>query len=60
MVLFGNMLTWRVLITGGGNEADLDEFNGLNWKLFDGAVLMHMDEADMFYELFAEISLGGF
>lgn len=44
----------------GGNEADLDEFNGLNWKLFDGAVLMHMDEADMFYELFAEISLGGF
>ena len=54
------MLTWRVLITGGGNEADLDEFNGLNWKLFDGAVLMHMDEADMFYELFAEISLGGF
>ena len=44
----------------GTIEADLNEFNGLNWKLFDGAILMHVDEANMFYELFAEISLGGF
>ena len=44
----------------GTIEADLNEIDGLNWKLFDGVVLMHMDEADMFYELFAEISLGGF
>ena len=41
-------------------EADLYEINGLDWKMFDGAVLLHRDEADMFYELFAEISLGGF
>lgn len=44
----------------GTIEADLNEFNGLNWKEFDGAILMHRDESDMFYELFAEISLGGF
>lgn len=44
----------------GTIEADLDEIDGLNWKLFDGVVLMHMDESNMFYELFAEISLGGF
>lgn len=44
----------------GTIEVDLNEINGLNWKLFDGPVLMHRDEADMFYELFAEISLGGF
>lgn len=44
----------------GAIEADLNEINGLNWKEFDGVVLMHMDESDMFYELFAEISLGGF
>lgn len=44
----------------GPIEADLSEINGLNWKEFDGAILMHNDEADMFYELFAEISLGGF
>lgn len=44
----------------GTIEADLHEINGLNWKLFDGAILMHRDESDMFYELFAEISLGGF
>ena len=34
--------------------------DGLNWKLFDGVILMHVDESNMFYELFAEISLGGF
>lgn len=44
----------------GTTEADLNEVDGLNWKMFDGVILMHMDEADMFYELFAEISLGGF
>lgn len=44
----------------GTIEADLHEINGLNWKEFDGAILMHRDESDMFYELFAEISLGGF
>nr|DAQ26287.1 MAG TPA: hypothetical protein [Caudoviricetes sp.] len=44
----------------GTIEADLNEIDGLNWKLFDGVILMHIDEADMFYELFAEISLGGF
>ncbi len=44
----------------GSIEADLSEINGLDWKEFDGAILMHRDEADMFYELFAEISLGGF
>ena len=44
----------------GTIEADLHEINGLNWKEFDGVILMHMDESDMFYELFAEISLGGF
>ncbi len=41
-------------------EVDLIEINGLDWEEFDGAILMHRDEADMFYELFAEISLGGF
>lgn len=44
----------------GSIEADLSEINGLNWKNFDGVILMHRDEADMFYELFTEISLGGF
>ena len=44
----------------GSIEADLSEINGLNWKEFDGVILMHRDEANMFYELFAEISLGGF
>lgn len=44
----------------GTIEADLHEVDGLNWKEFDGVILMHMDESDMFYELFAEISLGGF
>lgn len=44
----------------GTIEADLNEVDGLNWKEFDGVILMHMDESDMFYELFAEISLGGF
>lgn len=44
----------------GAIETDFHEVNGLNWKEFDGVILMHMDESDMFYELFAEISLGGF
>ncbi|MBF0934047.1 MAG: hypothetical protein HXK00_00205 [Abiotrophia defectiva] len=44
----------------GAIEVDLNEVDGLNWKMFDEVILMHMDEADMFYELFAEISLGGF
>lgn len=44
----------------GTIEADLNEINGLDWKVFDGVILMHVDESDMFYELFAEISLGGF
>ncbi len=44
----------------GTIEADLNDINGLNWKEFDGSILMHRDETDMFYELFAEISLGGF
>ena len=44
----------------GSIEADLSEINSLNWKEFDGVILFHRDEADMFYELFAEISLGGF
>ena len=44
----------------GAIEADLNEINGLNWKLFDGVILMHVDESDMFCELFSEISLGGF
>lgn len=44
----------------GSVEADLSEINGLGWKEFDGVILLHRDEADMFYELFAEISLGGF
>lgn len=44
----------------GDFEADLNEINGLNWKEFDGVIFMHVDESDMFYELFAEISLGGF
>ena len=44
----------------GTIEADFNEINGLNWKLFDGVILMHVDESNMFYELFAEISLGGF
>ena len=44
----------------GTIEADLNEFNDLNWKMFDGVILMHVDESNMFYELFAEISLGGF
>lgn len=44
----------------GTIEADLNEINGLNWKEFDGVILMHVDESDMFYELFAQISLGGF
>ena len=44
----------------GQIEADLSEFNGLNWEEFDGVILLHRDEANMFYELFAEINLGGF
>lgn len=44
----------------GAIEADLHEIDGLNWKVFDGVILMHMDESNMFYELFAQISLGGF
>lgn len=44
----------------GSIEADLNEINGLDWKEFDGVILLYRDEADMFYELFAEISLGGF
>ena len=44
----------------GTIEADLNEINGINWKEFDGVILMHVDESDMFYELFAQISLGGF
>ena len=44
----------------GPVKADLSEINALNWKEFDRAILLHRDEADMFYELFAEISLGGF
>lgn len=44
----------------GKIEADFHEIDGLNWKVFDGVILLHRDEADMFYELFAEISLGGF
>ena len=44
----------------GAIEADFNEIDGLNWKEFDGVILMHVDESDMFYELFAEISLGGF
>lgn len=41
-------------------EDDLSEINGLDWEEFDGVILMHRDESNMFYELFAEISLGGF
>lgn len=44
----------------GTIEVDLNEVDGLNWEMFDRVILMHMDEADMFYELFTEISLGGF
>lgn len=32
----------------------------LDWEEFDEVFLPVNDEADMFYELFAEISLGGF
>lgn len=44
----------------GSIEDDLSEINGLDWEEFDGVILLHRDEANMFYELFAEISLGGF
>lgn len=44
----------------GAIETDLSDLNVLGWREFDGVILMHRDESDMFYELFAEISLGGF
>lgn len=41
-------------------EADLSDIRGFKWEEFDDCFLPVIDEADMFYELFAEISLGGF
>lgn len=41
-------------------EADLSDIRGFEWEEFDDVFLPVNDEADMFYELFAEISLGGF
>ena len=41
-------------------EADLSDVQGFDWEEFDEVFLPVNDEADMFYELFAEISLGGF
>lgn len=41
-------------------EADLIDMRGFVWEEFDEVFLPVNDEADMFYELFAEISLGGF
>lgn len=41
-------------------EADLSDMRGFDWEVFDEVFLPVNDEADMFYELFAEISLGGF
>lgn len=41
-------------------EADLSDMLGLDWEEFDEVFLPVNDEADMFYELFAEISLVGF
>lgn len=41
-------------------EADLSDIQGFEWEEFDDVFLPVNDEADMFYELFAEISLGGF
>lgn len=44
----------------GDFEADLSDILGFDWEEFDEVFLPVNDEADMFYELFAEISLGGF
>lgn len=42
-------------------EAYLSDMLGLDWEEFDEVFLPVNDEADIFfYELFAEISLGGF
>lgn len=41
-------------------EADLSDIWGFEWEEFDDVFLPVNDEADMFYELFSEISLGGF
>lgn len=41
-------------------EADLSDIRRFEWEEFDDVFLPVNDEADMFYELFAEISLGGF
>lgn len=41
-------------------EADLSDMQGFDWEEFDEVFLPVNDEADMFYELFAEVSLGGF
>ena len=41
-------------------EADLSDISWFYWEEFDEVFLSVNDEADMFYELFAEIRLGGF
>lgn len=41
-------------------EADLSDIRRFDWEGFDETFLPVNDEADMFYELFAEISLDGF
>ena len=41
-------------------EADLIDIRGFEWEEFDDVFLPVNGEADMFYELFAEISLGCF
>nr|DAQ85919.1 MAG TPA: hypothetical protein [Caudoviricetes sp.] len=41
-------------------EADLSDIRRFDWEGFDETFLPVNDEADMFYELFAEISLGVF
>lgn len=41
-------------------EADLSDISRFGWEEFDEVFLPVNDEADMFYDLFAEISLGGF
>lgn len=41
-------------------EDDLIDIRGFEWEELDDVFLPVNDEADMFYELFAEISLGCF
>lgn len=60
MVLFGEYIECEYRNCWDAFEADLSDISRFDWEEFIEVFLPVNDEADMFYELFAEISLGGF